>query len=644
VHYFIIILCSLAIMFSVGCNIKKNLPVCEKEGHSYCTTKGAFRDKWYDYYETGQSCMKGECYQQAIWAFEMAIKKRAKDERMARAYGMHLLDYFPHRELGIIYFLMNDYPSALKELNRSIQSEPSAKAIYYLDKVRTHLLLAKQDKISPPQITVHEFEKSDDLWTNADPVIISGTANDDAFIKKIVISGRSIFMEGAQKRFSFEEPLNLSEGTHELLVMAENLPGKKIKRELILHVDRTGPVIMVQKIVPEKTLEGIIFDDSGCIALFVDSKVISIPVGKKVPFDLPWNGKKTLLLLARDKAGNQTKALIHMDQISAMDPSVCRWLASNNTNQCLISKPKVPEIIIDHFLKNNIVYSDKVTISGHVFSQTKILSVKINKNAFIHEKGHRIFFSKTIPLKIGENQIIIDAIDQRGQLFTKEMILTRKQKEVFKRKYRMGIKLYPFELLEQTSETNVFYSQLLRALHKKNRFRTFVSDNFHDFNIQIDQDMNHPQSGVYFLKGIIYSNPRGGIEIVGRVFDSQSRLIDYVDVYEEFEHTIPLRDQLHYLANRMSEKFHRAFPLVSGIVTQVSESGYTISPQRWYHGKGSLRLGSPFILFRLEAPEIKSLSETIILGTSQIKQLKLHDFDIHAINDTITTGDQVITQ
>jgi len=635
------IFCSLSIICFTGCNIKINLPVCHKEGADYCITRGAFRDKWYDYYEMGQSCCKGECYQQAIQAFEMAIKKRPDDQRMARAYGMHLIDYFPHRELGIIYFLVNDYPNALKELNRSIQNEPSAKASYYLDKVRMQILLAQQGAISKPEMIIHQFEQSNILWTASDPVIISGIANDAAFIKKVVISGQSLFMDGAQKRFSFEEQLDLAEGTHEMLVMAENLPGKTTQRKLVLHVDRTGPVIMLQKIVPQKNIEGIIFDDSGYIELFVDEKAVSVPMGKKVAFVVPWNANHSMLLLAKDKAGNQTKALVHMNHNRVMNSS--RWLASKQT-ESFAETIKPPEIIIDHALKNNIVYSDKMTISGHVFSQTKILSLTINQHAFNHEKGHRIFFSKTIPLEIGENLVVINAVDQTGQTFTKQMILIRKQKEVFKRRHRMGIKLYPFEFLERSSETDVFYTQLLKTLHERKRFRIFVSDDFQELDIQIDANMNHLRSNVYFLKGIIYKNESSGIEIVGRVFDSQSQLIDYVDVYDELNPSVSFSEQLHYLADRMSEKFHRTFPLVSGIVTQVSGSGYTIAPLRWYHGKGSLRLGSSFILFRPEAPEMKLLSETIILGTSQVKQLKLHDFDIHAIDNTIATGDQVITQ
>jgi len=40
----------------------------------------------------------------AISDFQAAIRQREKDQRRARTCGMHFIDYFPHQELGIVYF------------------------------------------------------------------------------------------------------------------------------------------------------------------------------------------------------------------------------------------------------------------------------------------------------------------------------------------------------------------------------------------------------------------------------------------------------------------------------------------------------------------------------------------------------------
>ena len=59
---------------------------------------------------------------------------------MARTYGMHFIDYFPHRELGIVYYEMRKMDAAKKELELSLVHFPTAKARFYLDRVRKALI------------------------------------------------------------------------------------------------------------------------------------------------------------------------------------------------------------------------------------------------------------------------------------------------------------------------------------------------------------------------------------------------------------------------------------------------------------------------------------------------------------------------
>ena len=594
--------------------------------------------------------MEGKCYRQAIWAFEMAIKKRPEDEWMTRTYGMHFVDYFPHRELGITYYWLNDYSNALKELKHSIQNASSDKAITFLDKVRTRILLVQKKEISTPELNIFQFEQSTVLWTNSDPVIISGMATDDAFVKKVAVSGRPVFMEGAQKKFEFEEHLDLSEGKHELLILAENLPGKTIERKVMIHVDRTGPVIMVNKKDLNEKIEGFIYDNSGNIELQVDKIPYSVPVGNKVPFLIHWNNKQSIVLVARDKAGNQTKAIFYRDQASDENSCDSNWIARNDTGQSMISENslqaiKPPEITIDDPLESRIIYSDKIVISGHVDSETEIQALTINQDTVINEKGYNIFFSKIIPLTLEKNTVLIKTIDKTGKATIKELKLIRHQKEVFKHQYRLGIKLYPFEFMGDILEANVFNKKLLYNLVERKRFRMFASGDFQDFNIiNVKHELAQPESNFYYFKGNIYMGESGALQVVGRVFSLKSEIIDVVDAYKEFEQSIPLNKKLVYMVQRISEKLHRKFPLVSGIITQESDKGYTIQPQKWYYGKGPLRLGSSVLIYRSENSENVDNSNTNILGKSYIVYLEKDVFKIHVINKTISIGDEVITQ
>ena len=99
----LIILITILISCLYACAVKRTLPTCYKDNTPYCTLNGAFRGKWYDYYKVGLSCMEGYCYDKAIESFQHAINKRHADQYLARSYGMHFIDYFPHRESGIAW-------------------------------------------------------------------------------------------------------------------------------------------------------------------------------------------------------------------------------------------------------------------------------------------------------------------------------------------------------------------------------------------------------------------------------------------------------------------------------------------------------------------------------------------------------------
>ena len=88
-----------------------------------------FRHRWWNYYQRGISYADNRQWPQAIADFSAAIDQRDGDQRMARTYGMHFIDYFPSRELGILFFEIGQYEDAREVLERSIASSPSAKAL-----------------------------------------------------------------------------------------------------------------------------------------------------------------------------------------------------------------------------------------------------------------------------------------------------------------------------------------------------------------------------------------------------------------------------------------------------------------------------------------------------------------------------------
>lgn len=101
--------------------------------------------KFYNYYEEGLAYMKRGDWDRAIEEFKAAVSLEFKDRPNVRTYGMHFIEYFPHREMGICYYNLGDTENAAKQLQISQAFSPSK---------RTSEFLAKLGKgeAPPPQV------------------------------------------------------------------------------------------------------------------------------------------------------------------------------------------------------------------------------------------------------------------------------------------------------------------------------------------------------------------------------------------------------------------------------------------------------------------------------------------------------------
>ena len=112
---------------------------------------GIFRHRWWNYYDRALTAVEGRQFAAAKADLAAALQRRENDQRMARTYGMHFSDYFPHRELGVVHYLEGDLASARAELEQSIRQHPTAKARFYLDAVRKALIQKRGGPSAPPQ-------------------------------------------------------------------------------------------------------------------------------------------------------------------------------------------------------------------------------------------------------------------------------------------------------------------------------------------------------------------------------------------------------------------------------------------------------------------------------------------------------------
>ncbi len=87
---------------------------------------------WWQLYENGIMARNRREWFKAKYLFEQAIKLNPQEAGRIKIADRHILDYYPHRELGIVYYYLKRNKQSLKELKISISQNPTDKAKKYL--------------------------------------------------------------------------------------------------------------------------------------------------------------------------------------------------------------------------------------------------------------------------------------------------------------------------------------------------------------------------------------------------------------------------------------------------------------------------------------------------------------------------------
>ena len=215
-----------------------------KDGKAYGVVQGSFRHRWWNYYERALSFAEGEFYNEAVADLQQALKQREADQRNARTYGMHFVDYFPHRELGVVYYHQEKYDDAEVELKASLDSVDTGKAKHYLNLVRkVKLELSQADKESP-KIKMASVPQA---VTNHLTFEIKGEVKDDKYARRIVINETPEFIELSAPKIPFSKKIKLKKGLNEITIKTADLLGKETEKKIRVVGDfEVGPLKFVQ--------------------------------------------------------------------------------------------------------------------------------------------------------------------------------------------------------------------------------------------------------------------------------------------------------------------------------------------------------------------------------------------------------------
>jgi tetratricopeptide (TPR) repeat protein len=579
----------LALLFVWGCaSVSPGSGDKKAEKDEDKIEKSYFRHRWWNYYDRALAYAEIQSHAKSVADLEEALRQRDEDQRMARTYGMHFIDYFPHRELGVVLYQMGELEKAETELEASLDQYPSAKAQFYLERVRKALIEEEGREITEPKLNL-DFG-TDPVWTSEDPVVVSGLAEDEMYVAGIRINGASLFIDGSRKQIHFHRDLSLGQGQHLVSVEARNLLGGATKKEVVVHVDRQGPIIIIEELEfsggrarGEITVSGFVHDEAGVSVLEVDGQAVSIEQGTDVPFTYRRAGEAgTVALSAKDRLGNQTNAKIPLtlDEAGRSPVRVAFANAGGGGGYPLISlfglgDTTPPKVSLEGWTDSQVVYLSKVYLEGRVSDAGKIASLSINQIPLLIRKGRMIFFSHFVELEEGENKVTIEAGDEAGNSAATGISITRKIPKALQLNERLSLSVLPMEQGGAVSDLSLFFQYcLIDELVDRNRFRVLAREQL----AEILQEQKLSQSklinrstalrlgklaAVHAIVTGSMLETHTGIEIVCKMIDTEtSEILATQDVYDENKDPAALRA----LAEAMAIKIHRDFPLVDGLV------------------------------------------------------------------------------
>ncbi len=548
----------------------------------HATYGAIFRHRWWNYYARALEGADQQVYDAAKRDLAAALTQRDGDRRMARTYGMHFIDYFPHRELGVIHWLEGDLEAARRELEQSISQYPSAKARYYLDLVRKAYILRSGERVVPPELIVTSI--SEGIYrTSDDPVVVSGLIRDPNYVAAISVAGIPLYLEGTTKRRLFEKRLTLPQGHHAIAVTATNLAGIETTRTISIHVDRQGPLVIVESVQrtnDDIVFKGVLFDEAGIATLSLNEERVDTEAGTRSTFShrVP-HGMKSIVFRASDRLGNTTVVPIASDALktSRTEAPLIAAVPSNLVLAGIFGgrDRTPPQIRLGDWQASQVIYMDQVVLSGSVRDSGRVTGLKINGTPVLPHPGAMVLFSHFLRLTEGINRISIEAEDASGNTAIEQIVIERRTPKVRLLSERLRMSVFAFERSGDVSDISfAFQDNFIHQLVQLDRFQLIERDMLE----QILQEQNISRSRLIdrptavrlgrlaaahaIVAGSIVET-RTGIEIIGRVIDSEtSEILVMTDAYGEEKSMAGLKD----LAKILALKIHREFPLVDGMV------------------------------------------------------------------------------
>jgi TolB-like protein len=611
----LLIIAAAASALILSCAASSSPPVVyQKNGKTYGVVKGAFRHRWWNYYERSLSYAEGGYYAEAYADIMEALRQRDVDQRMARSYGMHFLDYFPHRELGIILFHQGEYDDAEKELQTSLSMADSGKAKHFLNLVRKKKLEISKADTSAPVISLDKYV--DRQVTNNIRFEIQGEVTDDSYARDIVINDDPEFIELSAPKIAFSKEVKLTKGINTIKIQSIDLMGKSSEKTVRVIADFEGPALNIENFSNGDTvdeagivLKGALADASGITGLKVNHAALTYNKAKRVAFAVPLElqrGENKITLVASDVAGNTTTGELTLKYIPRLarlthhhadegnrrlpqnEPILLAFsgtAASDGGQGMLLAATEAKAAFRVDFRDlsgTQTVFYEMLFVDGSAMGSNEIESVSINGEPLLIIPGRTVYFNQLLALAEGENLITIEITDARGNKASKTAKVIRKIQKIHQIGSRMSLALMPFELTgDTTMASRVVYDSLIDAFVDQERFHIVTRGDELEAILQeqklsqtdlVDKATAIRIGKLVAAEGILMGSVRetkDSIEIYARLVNTEtSTVLDAKDVYGQ-DKVLP---QIQYLTNGLALKFKHSFPLIEGMVVRIKKN------------------------------------------------------------------------
>lgn len=639
----ILILLVIAGLAQTGCTGKQKQHLRDDKVSG--TTGEEFAGIWWSYYERALTSIDGGSYHEAVKDLQQAIQGNDFDQWQFETPDKKIIDYFPHREMGIIYYRQKEFDKAIDELEYSLESTGSAKAHFYLNQARSEKIIRDGLDHSPPEIFLESSTARE--VTGSFSRRVKGVARDDTYLASIKVDDQQIPMVPARKSHLFAIDIPLQQGKNSIRVSATDLTGKLSEKYLDIYGDRQGPLIEIIDTTAnseEVVVRGIASDAGGLVSLKINGRkwpITGASRGYNFKFILPL---ETITITAKDCTGNVTQASLWEQDLADDASGGDEQLADVNSSMPIpddfpeslelsspLSLPNQPEqveddppyINLEGLVSESDTFDDSVVFKVSVSDNKGIHSIFVNTEPIPMRNGKKVFFSLLEKLAEGRNEFHFIAFDLQGNKTDKKVIITRKINNIQQTASRMKIAIHPFarqgnsELLQQNIS-----EQLADYLREQARFQITDHRVTEALAGKLTTHANQPASieqeaGDYLepaVDGVLSGTIRlssGYGEIVARLIDVRTAKVMAInDVFGKITAPHDLESMLRNLA----DKFRRDFPVKQGMVTAVNDKEVTINLGE----TDSIKPYSRFIVYREPPPFLHPVTRAIIESEPQI--------------------------